>query len=69
MPSFCLLNSMELIPIPNCSLLYMHSNDMNSLKRFVFTKTVIATNIVIKTHKLSTGVEGRGVQTILLAKK
>ena len=32
MRSFCLLASMELILIPNCSLLYLHSNDMNSLK-------------------------------------
>ena len=32
MCSFCLLTSMEQIPIPNCSLLYLHSNDMNNLK-------------------------------------
>ena len=27
-----LLTSMNWIPTPNCSLLYLHSNDMNSLK-------------------------------------
>ena len=32
MRSFCLLASMELILGPNCSLLNLHSNDMNSLK-------------------------------------
>ena len=37
MCSFCLLASMELILIPNNSLLYLHSNDMNSLKS-VFLK-------------------------------
>ena len=31
MCSFYLLTSMELILIPNCSLLYLHSNDMHSL--------------------------------------
>ena len=31
MHSFCWLTSMELILIPNCSLLYLHSNDVNSL--------------------------------------
>ena len=32
MCSFCALTSMEQIHIPNCySLLYLHSNDMNSL--------------------------------------
>ena len=30
--SFCLLASMELILVANCSSLYLHSNDMNSLK-------------------------------------
>ena len=28
----CLLASMELIHTPNCSILYLHSNDTNSLK-------------------------------------
>ena len=28
MHSFCLLTSLELIHIPNCSLLCLHSNDM-----------------------------------------
>ena len=32
MHSFCLLASMELILIPNCSLLYLYSNDMNNFK-------------------------------------
>ena len=32
MHSFCLLASMELILISNCSLLHLYSNDMNSLK-------------------------------------
>ena len=32
MCSFCLLTSMELMLKPNCSLLYLHSSDMNSLK-------------------------------------
>ena len=31
MCSFCLLTSMELILVPNSSLLYLHSNNMNSL--------------------------------------
>ena len=31
MRSFCLLTSMEAILISNCSLLYLHSIDMNSL--------------------------------------
>ena len=31
----CLLTSMELILIPNCSLLYLHSNDVNHLKSFI----------------------------------
>ena len=30
MRSFCLLTSMELILSPNCSLMYLHSNDMNN---------------------------------------
>ena len=28
--AFVVINSMELIPLPNCSLMYLHSNDMNS---------------------------------------
>ena len=32
MSSFCMLASMELILIPNNTLLYLYSNDMNSLK-------------------------------------
>ena len=38
MRSFCLLTSMELILIPNCSLLYLHSNDMNSFEKFILEK-------------------------------
>ena len=34
MCSFCVLTSMELILVPNCSLLYMHSNYKNSLEIF-----------------------------------
>ena len=32
MRSFCLLTSVELIFIANCSLLHLHSNDINSLR-------------------------------------
>ncbi len=59
MHSFCFLASTELIHIPNCNILYLHSNYMNSLKR-VFLKKVgrgggeggerkkdIATNITV----------------------
>ena len=28
--SFCLLTSLELVHIPNCNSLYLHSNNMNS---------------------------------------
>ena len=38
MHSFCLLTSMEPIHIANCSLLYLHSNDMNSLKSLFLKK-------------------------------
>ena len=38
MCKFCLLTSMELIPIPNFSLLYLHSNDMNSLNSLILKK-------------------------------
>ena len=49
----CLLASMEMILMPNCSLLYLHSNDMNSFKN-EFLKKVIAINIiVIKTQMKS----------------
>ena len=48
MHSFCLLTSMELTLIPDCSLLYLHSNDMNSLKSvFKKKKRVIAINIIV----------------------
>ena len=43
MHSFCLLTSMELLPIPNFNLLYLDSNDMNNLKTlFLKKKRVIA---------------------------
>ena len=45
--SFCLLTSLELVLILNCSLLYFHSNIMNSLKRFILIN-VRAINIVLK---------------------
>ena len=51
---FCLLTSMELIPIPNCSLYYLHSNDIKNLKSFFLKKKVAAINITVfkktKTH-------------------
>ena len=46
MCSFCLLSSMDLIPIPNFSLLYLDSNDMNSFKS-VYLKKVTAMNIIV----------------------
>ena len=39
MHSFCLLTSVELILVPNCSLLHVHSNNMNSLIN-VFMKKI-----------------------------
>ena len=44
MCSFCLLTLMEPILIPNCSILYLHSNDINSLKSLHLKKEVIAIN-------------------------
>ena len=41
MRNFCLLTSMELILTPNCSLLYLHSNDINSLKSFTLKKKLL----------------------------
>ena len=38
MRSFCLLTSMELILIPNCSLLHLHSNDTKSLRNYSLKK-------------------------------
>ena len=38
---------MEMILIPNCSLLYLHSNDTNSLKFILEKKEVIAINIIV----------------------
>ena len=49
MCSICLLVSMELTLIPNCSSLYLHSNDMNNLKSLLLKKKFIVINkIVIK---------------------
>ena len=45
---------MELILIPNFSLLHWHSHDMDSLERS-FQKKVIAANIKIKTQIKSGG--------------
>ena len=45
MCSFCLLASMELILIPTCSLLYLHSNDMKVPVGIVGEK-VIDINII-----------------------
>ena len=40
MCSFCLLSSMKLIRVPNCSLLYLHTNDVNSLNFFLDNKVI-----------------------------
>ena len=48
MRSFCVLPSMELIFIPNCSLLHLYSNGINSLKSLFLKKRrkkVISINI------------------------
>ena len=57
MDSFCCHTSMELILKPNCSLLYLHSNEMKfekfSLRRKKRGKKekVLARNIIVtKTH-------------------
>ena len=44
---FCLLASMELILTANCSLLYLHSNDKNSLKSLFLEKKFISINIIV----------------------
>ena len=49
MHSFCLLTSMALIPIPNCSLL--HCNNMNSLKR-LFLEEKKEVTILVKIRLL-----------------
>ena len=47
MHSFCLLASMELILSPNCSLLHLHSEDINSLNWKCFPlKKGISMNII-----------------------
>ena len=38
---------MELIHVPNCILLYLHSNDMNSLESYFRGKDNLATNKII----------------------
>ena len=50
--SFCLLASIEQILVPNCSLLYLHSNDMNSLKKLFLKRKVTAINIIVIKKKL-----------------
>ena len=45
MRNFCLHTSKELILIPNCSLLYLHSNDTNSLESLVLE--ILAINIIL----------------------
>ena len=46
MRSFCLLTSIKLILIPNCSLLYLHSNDTYvQFQKFIIKKG-IATNLI-----------------------
>ena len=44
MPSFCVLTSMALILKPNCSLLYLHSNELDK-----FILNILKTH----THKMS----------------
>ena len=54
MHSICLLTSMELIPIPDCSSLYMHSNDMNSFEKFIHEKVATINIIINKKTKIKT---------------
>ena len=49
--SFCFLASMELILIPNCSLLYLHSNNTNSLKSVFMKKSFSYKYNCYKNHK------------------
>ena len=46
MHSFCLLTSQKLILRPNCSILYLHSNN-NKLKSLFLEKKVAAINIIV----------------------
>ena len=39
MRSFCLVTSMELTLTRDCSLLYLHSNDISRLKKFIIEKS------------------------------
>ena len=50
MRNFCVLTVIERIFLPNCSILNLHSNNVNSLKS-LFLKKVVANIIVIKTRK------------------
>ena len=53
MCNFCLLASMEILQ-PNCSILYLQSNDINSEKFILDKRNIIAINIiVIKTTVVS----------------
>ena len=56
MHRFCLLTTMELILIPNCSLLYLHSNDIKSLKIICLKKVIAKYNFSNKSNRLTTGV-------------
>ena len=47
MHGLCLLTTMERILKPNCSLLCLHSNDMNSLKCVFLKKKVLSINIIV----------------------
>ena len=48
MCSFCFLAALDLIPIPKYSLLYLHSNNMNSLKSFSWRKLLVVKKPQIK---------------------
>ena len=49
---FHLLTSVELILVPNCSILYLHSNNINSLKSLFEIKVTAINIIVVKSvHK------------------
>ena len=51
----CLLASMELILTPICSLLYLHSNDIKSLKSLALKKSYSYKYNCYKTHTNKVG--------------
>ena len=53
----CLFNSMETIPISNCSLVYQHSNDMNSFRSTFLKKKIY--NHKYNSYKNNSGVCNR----------